>query len=71
MQTEQDIEGILGGIARDREVQQRGDTRRAATLPAFVVENLTHRGIYDDPDALKKWLNGPEAAEWRIWRGEV
>ena len=69
--TRQDVGPILDGIHRDRELPQRGTNRHVARLPMFVVEDLMHRGIYDDEDAFKKWLNGPEAAPWRIWRGAV
>ena len=72
VQTTQDIEPILDGIARDREIMTNaGYNKHVARLPLFVVEDLTHRGIYHDEDAFKKWLNGPEATPWRIWKGTV
>ena len=67
----QDIEPILDGIARDRETMRHGTNKLAARLPLFIVEDLMHRGIYLDEDAFKRWLNGPEAAPWRIWRGVI
>lgn len=70
--TEQDVEEILAGIARKRELHRaRGDNVYAATLPLIVVEDLTRRGIYDDRDAFDAWLNSPEAEPFRIWRGRV
>ena len=69
--TSQDIEPILDGIARDQETMRHGVNKLAARLPLFVVESLIHRGIYTDEDAFKKWLNGPEAAPFRIWKGRV
>lgn len=69
--TDQDVEPVLESIARDRETMRHGTNKVAARLPAIEVEKLTRRGIYNDPDAFKKWLNGPEAAEWRIWRGNL
>lgn len=69
--TAQDLEEILAGIARDREIQRHGLNKRVATLPAIVVEDLIHRGIYDDPDAFDAWLNSSEAEPWRVWRGSV
>jgi hypothetical protein len=71
VKTEQDIEPILDGIARDREIMRHGKDKVAARLPLFIYEDLKHRGIVDDDDAFKKWLNGPEAAPWRIWRGRL
>ena len=67
----QNVDEILAGIARDRETMRRTDMKKVATLPAFVVEDLTHRGIYDDRDAFDAWLNSSEADPWRVWKGRV
>lgn len=69
--TQQDIAPILDGIERDRDTMRHGVNKLAARLPLFIYEDLVHRGIADDDDAFKKWLNGPEAAPWRIWRGDL
>jgi hypothetical protein len=67
----QNVDEILAGIARDQENLRRTEMRKVATLPAFVVEDLTHRGIYDDPDAFDAWLNSSAASPWRVWKGRV
>ena len=69
--TSQDLEPILDSIARDREIMPHGTNKLAARLPMIVVEDLIRRGIYGDEDAFKRWLNGPEATPWRIWRGRA
>ena len=69
--TQQDLEPILDSIARDRETMRHGTNKVAARLPMTIVEDLIHRGIYHDEDAFKAWLNGPEAAPWRIWKGQL
>jgi hypothetical protein len=66
-----DVEPILDGIARDRETMPHGVNKLAARLPLFVYEDLLHRGIIGDEDSFKRWLNGPEAAPWRIWKGSL
>jgi hypothetical protein len=71
VQTEQDVEPILDGIARDRELMPHGVNKLAARLPVFIYENLVERGIAQDEDRFKAWLNGPEAAPWRIWPGAL
>jgi hypothetical protein len=71
VQTAQDIEPILDGIARDRETMRHGVNKLAARLPMFIYENLVHRGIAQDEDAFKAWLNSYEAAPWRIWKGRA
>ena len=71
IKTEQDIGEIVDGIARDRDIPQTGDNRRIATLPVIVWEDLKKRGIADDDDAFRKWLNSSEATPWRIRSGTV
>lgn len=72
VKTTMDVEPILDGIHRDREIMtNRGHNKHVARLPLFVVEDLMHRGIFGDEDAFKKWLNGSEATVWRIWKGNV
>lgn len=69
--TEQDVEPILDGIHRDRELMPHGTNKLVARLPLFIVESLISRGIYHDEDRFKEWLNGPEATPWRVWKGSV
>jgi hypothetical protein len=68
---EQDVEPILDGIHRDRELMRHGYNKLAARLPIIVVEDLIKRGIFFDEDAFKVWLNSDEARPWRIWKGRV
>ena len=67
----QNVDEIIAGIERDRDNMKRTMNKKVATLPAFVVEDLTHRGIYDDRDAFDAWLNSSEADPWRVWKGRV
>ena len=71
IQTEQNLDEIVAGIARDREMMRHGDSKKLATIPRFIWEDLVERGIADDEDAFKKWLNSYEGAVWRVWRGSV
>ncbi len=68
---EQDVEPILDGIARDRETMRHGTNKLAARIPAVIYEQLQAQGITEDQDLFKAWLNGPEAAPFRIWRGRL
>lgn len=67
----QDVEPILESIARDQEIMPHGVNKLAARIPLFLYEDLYARGIIQDEDAFKKWLNGPEAAPWRVWKGQL
>ena len=71
VQMRQNVDEIIAGIERDRDNLKRTMNKKVATLPAFVVEDLTHRGIYDDRDAFDAWLNSSEADPWRVWKGRV
>ena len=52
--TQQDLEPILDGIARDREIMPHGTNKLAARLPMVIVENLIERGIYGDEDRFPR-----------------
>ena len=68
----QDVEPILDSIQRDREIMPNtGENKLAARIPAIIYEELQRQGIADDPDLFKAWLNGPEATEFRIWKGRL
>jgi hypothetical protein len=71
VQTSQDVEPILDGIKRDRETMRHGENKLAARIPKVLYEQLQHAGIADDQDLFKAWLNGPEAAPWRVWKGKL
>jgi hypothetical protein len=70
---EQDLEDILDGIQRQRENHKTGitDNKRVGSIPFIVAEDLKRRGIWDDDDAFRKWLNSWEARPFRVWEGRV
>jgi hypothetical protein len=68
--TEQVIDELLAGIARDREIMTHdGVNKLIARLPVEVFERAAHQQW--DEDDWRRYLNGPEAAPFRIWRGRV
>jgi hypothetical protein len=70
--TRQDVEPILDSIKRDREIMpMNGYNKLAARIPQFLYEDLVHRGIANDEDALAVWLDSDEARPWRIWQGRI
>ena len=72
VQHTQDVEPILEGIARDREIMpNNGYNKLAARIPTVIYEELQRQGIADDPDLFKAWLNSSDAAPWRIWKGSL
>lgn len=68
--TEQDVEEIIDGVNRDREIMKNnGPNKLVARVPATVFEESIHNN-WDDGD-WKKYLNSSEARPFRIWEGEV
>ena len=68
--TELQMDGILDGIARDRELMKNtGDNKVIARVPMTIYERSIHEE-WDDDD-WKKWLNSSEAVSFRIWQGTV
>ena len=73
VQTEQVLDEILNGIVRDRERLAANDNRSSikpiARIPVEIFERMILEGWGPDDEA--KWLNSPDAAPFRIWRGRV
>ena len=68
----QDVERILEEIAHLRETTVKGkDNWHAAKIPVPIYEDLKRRGIADDEDAFRRWLNSSEAAPWRVHQGQL
>jgi hypothetical protein len=68
--TEQVLDEILDGVARDREIMSHsGVNKLLARLPIEVYERSVHEQ-WDEGD-WKRYLNSAEAAPFRIWRGAV
>lgn len=72
VQHSQDVEPILDGIARDREIMRNdGDFKLTHRIPTVIYEELQRAGIADDPDLFRAWLNSSDATPWRIWEGKT
>ena len=68
--TEVNLEEVLRGIDRDRELQPRRSTNRLlARVPMTIMEQSIHEQ-WDEGD-WKKWLNDPANAPFRVWPGRV
>jgi hypothetical protein len=68
--TEQDVEPILDGVARDREIMSHaGVNKLVARLPVEIFERAVQQN-WDEGD-WRRFLNGPDAAPFRVWRGRV
>jgi hypothetical protein len=68
--TEQVLDQILEGVARDREIMpHNGVNKLVARVPVSVYERAVHEQ-WDEGD-WKRYLNSAEAAPFRVWQGRV
>jgi hypothetical protein len=68
--TEQDVGPLIDSVARDREIMRHdGVNKLVARLPVEVFERMIHEGWGPEDEA--RFLNSPEAAPYRVWRGRV
>jgi hypothetical protein len=68
--TEQVVDEILDGVARDREIMShRGVNKLLARAPVAVYErSIIER--WDEGD-WARWLNSEDARPFRVWQGDV
>lgn len=68
--TQVDMDEILKGIERDRELLPARQTNRlVARVPLTIYEQSITEGW--DEDDWKKWLNDSDNAAFRVWQGRV
>lgn len=70
---EQDVTGIVESnrAAFDAAPKRWGDMTHVGRIPLTVYYELERKGILNDQDALRKWLNDPENAMWRVRPGTI
>lgn len=58
-------------IANETPSNWRGDMHRVASIPAVIVEELQRKGILNDPERLRHWLNDRDNQVFRTRPGRV
>jgi hypothetical protein len=69
--SKQDLTATFKSIERKREMNWDKDMKPVAEIPGVVVEQMMRDGSWNDPAAIKRWLNDPQNACFRIWKGRV
>lgn len=72
--TAQDVTDIVDANTRacnDAPTRWAGDVHRVASIPTTLYYDLKRRGIADDPDRFRAWLNDPDNAVFRTRPGRV
>lgn len=47
------------------------DFRHVGFIPETVMDQWMRDGSFNDPNVLKRWLNDPQNAPFRTWKGRV
>lgn len=68
--TEQNLDEILEGISRDRELHSERTTNKLLARIPITVYELAVNQKWDEGD-WRRWLNSFEAAPFRVWSGRV
>ena len=53
------------------EMEKSLDAKLVGFIPDFQVEKMMRDGSWNDPLALKRWLNDPQNKDFRVWQGRV
>jgi hypothetical protein len=69
--SEQDLDATFRSIAFKRDQQMDKDMRPVAEIPGVIVEQMMRDGSWNDPAAIRKWMNDPQNECFRIWKGKV
>lgn len=74
IETEQVVEDLVESNKRsfnDSSQTWQGDMHRVASIPMNLYWDLKQRGILDDQEKFRKWLNSPENRYFRTRPGRV
>jgi len=70
--TQQDLDPLLEQVKEARETHvQSSDMKLAGFIPMAVAEQMMRDGSFNDPQALKRWLNDPQNECFRVWKGKL
>lgn len=69
--TQQEIDPVVQYAKEMADGDLSKEMRPVAEIPMVIVEKMMQEGSWNDPAAMKKWLNDPANDCFRIWRGKV
>ncbi|MEM1289544.1 MAG: hypothetical protein AAGH60_14415 [Pseudomonadota bacterium] len=68
---QQDCTPVLEVAATIADEEPGKDLRHVGIIPDFVIEQAMSEGWWDDPAAIRRWLNDPDNKDFRTWKGQV
>jgi hypothetical protein len=69
--SEQDVAPVIEAVKQRREMAMDPDMKPVAEIPAVIVEQMMRDGSWNDPAAIRRWVNDPANECFRIWKGRV
>ncbi len=70
--TVQDLNPLLQHVKAMRETHvQDKEMKLAGFIPTEIVERMMRDGSFNDPAAIKRWLNDPQNECFRVWKGKL
>jgi hypothetical protein len=69
--TQQDVAPVIEQAKRLAEQPMDKDFKPVAVIPDVIVEKMMREGSWNDPAALKRWLNDPQNKCFRVSPGRV
>lgn len=69
--SEQDLATTFRSIEFKRAQAMDRDMRPVAEIPGVIVEQMMRDGSWNDPAAIKRWINDPANDCFRITKGRV
>jgi hypothetical protein len=72
VETRQDVSHIIAAAKFERETRTPGkDMRLVGFMPQAVLDDALREGWFHDSAAVKRWLNDPANACYRVWEGRA
>lgn len=67
----QDVSPVIDQAKRLAEKPMDKDFKPVAIIPDVIVEQMMRDGSWNDPAAIKRWLNDPANKCFRVTEGRV
>ncbi len=71
VETRQDVSHIVELAKAASEIPPDREFRLTAFVPDAVMDQAFNEGWFHDKAKWKKWLNDPDNAAFRVWKGRV
>jgi hypothetical protein len=71
IETSQDVDPIIQAARILADEPPGKDFRHVAFMPEEAMNQALVDGWFNDPKAIKKWVNDPANRDFRTWKGRI